>query len=266
MSDLSVLRHCSTAEGEAMALALGDTPETVFAAQLVSRGLCRASLLGDSARFSAAMIEVFPGQVLGFGEETRALWELLRRIPAWTSVGVAARHAADLRAAIEQETRRTMRAQTVEFSVLTIPVTAVDHPDVRLLDVGEVDLLLTGPGGSVGRAYGSPQALLTEGVVAGAIHQRELVARAHTSCHSPHYADVAIATREGWRGRGLATAAASLACERVQQQGRTPIWSTTADNHASRRVATKLGFVTWSQVIYLRFVDADDGRRGKRAL
>ena len=260
MDDLGLPHDCSTAEGEALALALGDAPETVFAAQLVSRGLCRASLLGEPARFTAAMIEVFPGQVLGFGEETRALWELLRRMPAWTSVGVAARHAVGLRAAIEHETRRDMQAQTVEFSILTTPVTAVIHPDVRLLDVGEVDLLLTGPGGSVGRAYGSPQALLAEGVVAGAIHQRELVARAHTSCHSARYADVAIATREDWRGRGLASAAASLVCERVQRLGRTPIWSTTADNHASRRVAAKLGFVAWSQVIYLRFADADDGQ------
>lgn len=259
--DNSRLAHrCSSEEGAALAHALGDTPETVFAAQLLHRGLCGAYLLGKPTRFAAAMVEVFPGHLLGFGQDTPALWELLQCVPEWGTVGIASRHAADLRAAIEQGTHRRIRAQITDFSVLLTPVARVVHPDVRLLHVGEVELLLTGPGGSVGRAYGSPRAALAEGVVVGAIYQRELVARAHTSCHSARYADVAIATREEWRGRGLATAAASLVCERVQQQGRTPIWSTSADNGASRRIAEKLGFTELSQVTYLSF---DDGASGQ---
>jgi predicted GNAT family acetyltransferase len=92
---------------------------------------------------------------------------------------------------------------------------------------------------------------LAEGWVAGAVVDGELVARAHTSCQSATYADVAIATRELWQGQGLATAAARLVCHQVQQHGCTPIWSTTLDNHASRRVAEKLGFEDWSHLTYL---------------
>lgn len=113
----------------------------------------------------------------------------------------------------------------------------------------EAEIVMSGPGGSVGAAYGSVHALLAEGHVAGAIIDGTLVARAHTSCQSPRYADVAVATLEQWRGNGLATAAASLVCEQVQQSGRTPVWTTSTDNHASQRIAQKLGFVACSRVI-----------------
>jgi hypothetical protein len=92
-------------------------------------------------------------------------------------------------------------------------VPVYQHALVRLLAPHEVDLALSGPGGSIGAAYGSPQAILAEGWIAGAVMDGELVARAHTSCHSATYADVAIATREQWQGQGLATAAASLVCQ-----------------------------------------------------
>ncbi|MGI8859675.1 MAG: GNAT family N-acetyltransferase, partial [Rubrobacteraceae bacterium] len=50
-------------------------------------------------------------------------------------------------------------------------------------------------------------------------------------------------TLEGWRGRGLATAAASLVVGRVQRSDRVPVWSAGEDNYASLQVARKLGFV-----------------------
>ena len=48
--------------------------------------------------------------------------------------------------------------------------------------------------------------------------------------------------REGWRGRGFATAAACLVSQAVQAVGLTPVWSTGEDNYASQRIAEKLGF------------------------
>jgi hypothetical protein len=104
---------------------------------------------------------------------------------------------------------------------------------------------------SFGAAYGSPEVLLAEGWVAGAVVDGELVARAHTSCQSATYADVAISTREHRQGQGLATAAASMVCQQVQLHGCTPIWSTMVDNHASRQVAQKLRFTDYSQLTYV---------------
>jgi hypothetical protein len=250
----SAVHHCSVEEGAIVAAALEDRPETVWAAQRLRRGLCPAYLLGSLTAYDYVVVEVFPGQLLGFGSDPQALWRLLQRLPGareWKSLGVVPDQATAVTAMLQRGGDRTPRTQTVVYSRLTPPVPVFQHALVRLLAPHEVDLALSGPGGSIGAAYGSPQALLAEGWIAGAVVDGELVARAHTSCHSATYADVAIATREQWQGQGLATAAASLVCQRVQQNGRTPIWSTTLDNHASRRVAQKLGFEDCSQLTYV---------------
>ena len=58
-----------------------------------------------------------------------------------------------------------------------------------------------------------------------------------------------MSTLEEWRGRGLATAAASLVAQAIQESGRAPMWS--AGNPASLRVAQKLGFVEVSRRVYI---------------
>jgi GNAT superfamily N-acetyltransferase len=228
-----------------------DIPETVFAAQRLRRKLCPAYLAGDVAHVAGAIVELFPGSLLAFGEEVSALAALIRSIPGWKSLGIAPRHAEELRTLIERESGATLRAEEAIFFTLPTPAVPYSHPTVRLLQPHEVELALTGPGGGIGAAYGSPQMLLAEGFVAGAVVDGRLVARAHTSCQSARYADIAVATDEQWRGQGLATAAASLVCQQVQQQRRTPIWSTSVDNWASRKIAEKLGFVEWSHLVYL---------------
>jgi GNAT superfamily N-acetyltransferase len=250
----SAVHVCSAEEGAIVAAALEDRPETIFAAGRLRRGLCPAYLLGSLTAYDYVLVEVFPGQLAAFGSDPQALWELLQLLPggrAWKSLGVAADQATAVVALLGQLSGRRLPTQTAIYSRLSTPVPVYQHALVRLLAAHEVNLALSGPGGSIGAAYGSPQALLAEGWVAGAVVDGELVARAHTSCHSVTYADVAIATREQWQGQGLATAAASLVCQRVQQDGRTPIWSTTEDNHVSRRVAQKLGFEDYSQLIYV---------------
>jgi GNAT superfamily N-acetyltransferase len=257
----SAVHRCSVEDGMIVAASLEDRPETVFAAQRLRRGLCPAYLLGSLTAYDYVIVEVFPEQLLGCGSDLQALWQLLQVIPGgreWKSLGVAPDQATAVAALLGRRGGRTLRTQTVIYSRLFTPVPVYQHSMVRLLDTHEVELASTGPGGSIGAAYGSPQALLAEGWVSGAVVDGELVARAHTSCHSATYADVAIATREQWQGQGLATAAASLVCQHVQQNGRTPIWSTTMDNLASRRVAQKLGFQDYSQLTYLIAVTASN--------
>ena len=258
----SAVHHCSVEEGVIVAASLEDRPETVFAAQCLRRGLCPAYLLGSLTVYDYIILEVFPGQLLGFGSDPQALRQLLQALPGdrpWKSLGVAPDQATAVIALLEQRDGHTPRTQTVIYSRLSTPVSVYQHAWVRLLAPHEEDLALTGPGGSIGAAYGSPQALLAEGWIAGAVVDGELVARAHTSCHSATYADVAIATREQWQGQGLATAAASLVCHHVQLKGRTPVWSTTLDNYASSRVAQKLGFEDYSQLTYVVAETASQG-------
>jgi RimJ/RimL family protein N-acetyltransferase len=56
------------------------------------------------------------------------------------------------------------------------------------------------------------------------------------------WVDIGIVTEAFARGRGLAPACAARVVTDVRAAGRVPCWSTTPLNHASLRVAEKLGF------------------------
>lgn len=252
-------RRCSADEARLLAAALADTPETIFARQRLSRGLCPAYLIGEPTHYAGALVEALPGQLLAFGEDPQAIWKLIQLVPGWTSVTVQSPHTHALGAAIAAGTDRALEHHVTIIYVLPTPVAPVPNPMIRLMEPHEADIVMRGPGGPVGAAYGSPQALLAEGYVAGAVVGGELVARAHTSCQSPLYADVAVATAPDWRGKGLASAAASLVCARVQESGRTPVWSTTLDNLASQRIAQMLGFEVYGHVIAITLAEARYG-------
>lgn len=165
MNHSSAVHHCTAEEGAILAAALEDRPETVFAAQRLRRGLCPAYLLGSLTAYAYVLVEVFPGQLLGFGDDPRALWQLLQRlrdVHEWKSLGVAPGQAKEVATLLERQSGRAPQTQTVIYSLLSNPVTEYRHPLVRLLEVHEVALALTGPGGSIGAAYGSPEVLLAD--------------------------------------------------------------------------------------------------------
>jgi predicted GNAT family acetyltransferase len=62
---------------------------------------------------------------------------------------------------------------------------------------------------------------------------------------------VGVYTEEAFRGRGFATAAASLVIQRVQEMGRIPVWSAGEHNIPSLAIAQKLGFVEVSRRRYV---------------
>ena len=93
--------------------------------------------------------------------------------------------------------------------------------------------------------------MLAEGIVAGAVLSGGLVAIASTSAITDRHADIGVSTLEPWRGRGLATAAASAVACGLQETGRTPVWSAGEDNHASLRVAAKVGFRGTARRVYI---------------
>ncbi|MGZ6391418.1 MAG: GNAT family N-acetyltransferase, partial [Ktedonobacterales bacterium] len=231
---------CTAEQRETLADALGDTPETVISVHALRRGLCRAYVSG-----AAAIVQwnELPGEPMGFGDDAAALWDLLQSVDGWFCLEVTPTCAAALGPLMATQTSRSVRYFGDIFFTLTVPIAPIHHDSVRLLSVADLPLLDAAPHEIQGGGFGSTRALLEDGVVACAIVDGALVAIAHTSALTPRHADIGVATLEGWRERGFATAAASLVAQQVQATGRTPVWSTGEDNFASQRVAQKLGFV-----------------------
>ena len=236
-----------------LAAALGDTPETVISVQLLHRGLARAYVAGPPDQFEAAIIEnraFNQDELTGFGKAS-PLWELPKGLRGWSSVEVDSSIVTELRELLTFSTGRSVRLLDDIYHVLRRPIAAVRVDTARLLSPADVVLLERVPPALRGEGWGSPRALLHEGVAAAAIIDDEVVALAHTTARAGQYADLGVATLPAWRNQGLASATAALVASEVQSAGQTPVWSTGATNRASLRVAQKLGFVEVSRRTYL---------------
>ena len=133
---------------------------------------------------------------------------------------------------------------------MTKPAPLFDEPAVRELTRDDLGLLRAA-GMDGGGFRGGLSALLEEGAVVGPVVDGRIVGTAQTSAITDRYADIGVSTDERWRERGFATAAASIVARRVQETGRTPVWSCGEDNVASLRVARKLGFEEVSRLTYV---------------
>ena len=227
-----------------LADALGDTPETAISVPLLRRGLCRAYAAGDPENFDAALIQAtaHPGEPTAFGDDARALWDLLRPVEGWWCVNIPASLTPELGKLMEENLRRPARLYGDVYHTLARSAPPIENPAVRLLALEDSPLVEAAPAGVRGTGFGNPRALLSEGIAAGAIFSGVLAAMAFTSALTDRHADISVATLEGWRGKGLATAAASLVVRRVRDSGRVPVWSAGENNPASLHVARKLGF------------------------
>lgn len=248
-------RHppCDAAQRQALADALGDTPETVIAAHAARRGLCRAYVAGDSAHFAGVIVQTaeMPGEPMGFGEDADVLWNLLRSVEGWFCIEVARGAAPALGRLIQAGMGRPVRFYEDIYSTLTAPAVPLANEAVRLLTPADLPLLDAAPPDVRGAGFGGTRPLLAEGIAACALVGGTLVAIAHTSARTPRHADIGVATLPAWRGRGFASAAAALVAQGVQGAGQIPMWSTGVDNQASRRVARKLGFVEVARRTYV---------------
>ena len=232
---------------------LGDAPETVISVHLLQRGLCYAYVAGEPKDFQVAVVQgaFDPAEPMIFGEDTELIWELLQAVPGWDCINVKTEIAAAMGEIIERETGRKVRYYGDVYHVLSRPATRFANDAVRRLLIDDWKLLERAPAELRGAGFESKQAMLTEGVVAGAIVDDELVAIAHTSARTEHYADIGVYTSMEWRGKGFSSAAASIVAQKLQEDGQTPTWSTGEDNWASLRVAQKLGYEEVSQRTYV---------------
>jgi GNAT superfamily N-acetyltransferase len=236
-----------------LADALGDTPETVQAVHRLRDGRCRAWATGDPAHFSAAIIQTddLPGEPMGFGDDASALWNLLQGVSGWWCVEVSNPVASVLAGLFAAQCGTPPRLYGDVFHILTTPAAEIPDDAVRLLTLADLTLYESSPEELHSAAFGSLRDLLTQGIVAGAVVDSRLVAMTHTSALTPRYGEIGVYTLPDYRRRGFSTAASALVARAIQAGGRIPVWSCGEDNHASLRVAAKLGFVEVSRRSYV---------------
>ena len=244
-------------ERDRLADALDDTPETVIPVHLLRRGLADAWVAGTAPRFDGVIVQahLLPQEPWCFGRDPSAIWGLLRPLIDWGrqrfSPNVPADMACQLAIFITEQADVRCRQYGDVYHTLVGPINEFTVPEVRLLGLEDEGLLAAFRSNPSDMGFATFEDLLTDGAAAGAVVEGSLVALAHTNAMTTRYGDIGVATDELWRGKGFASSAASIVARRIQERGRTPVWSAGEDNAASLRVAAKLGFVEVSRRVYL---------------
>lgn len=239
-----------------LANALGDSPQTVIAVHVLRTGLCKAYVAGVPSQFKAAIVQsdFLPDELMGFGSNAQALYDLLELVRGWKCVNVSTQCATSLGKVVEEKMGLYVRYYDDLYLTLLEPVVNFQNMAVRCLTLSDL-LLLESAASEVQQwarcFFGSPHRLLSEGIVACAFESDRIVSISHTSARTERYADMGAFTLEKWWCRGLATVAASVVAARVQEAGQVPVWSTGEGNVASLRVAHKLGFKEVSRSTYV---------------
>ena len=244
-------------ERDRLADALGDTPETVIPVHFLRRGLADAWVAGTAPQFYGAIVQahLLPQEPWCFGRDPSTIWGLLRPLNDWGrqsfSPNVPADMACELATFMTEQTDVQCRQYGDVYHTLVGRVNEFTVPEVRPLVLEDEGLLAAYRSNPLEMGFSTFEDLLTDGAAAGAVVEGILVALAHTNAMTARYGDIGVVTDEPWRGIGFASSAASIVARRIQERGRTPVWSAGESNAASLRVAAKLGFVEVSRRVYL---------------
>ena len=232
---------------------IGDTPMTVISASRLQQGMCDAYIAGSLPDVDAAIVfdAYCPDEPAGFGTDADALWQLLKATDGWGCINVDNSCAAVLGALIKADRGTSIRYYGDVYHALLEPVRSYPNEVVHLLTLEDVKRLTEAPTEVQGSGYKTHEAMLTEGIAAGAVVDGNIVAIAHTYAETKLHADIGVSTLEAWREKGFATAAASVVAQEIQARGKVPAWSCGEDNIASLRVAQKLGFTEVARRTYV---------------
>jgi RimJ/RimL family protein N-acetyltransferase len=237
----------------ALAEVIGDTPMTVISASRLQQGMCDAYVAGALPDVPASLVfdAYCSDEPCGFGTDADALWQLLKATDGWGCINVETACAASLGALIEADTGTPIRYYGDVCHALLAPVHRYPNETVRLLTSEDVERLAKAPTEVQGNGYETHEAMVTDGIAAGAIVDNNIVAIAHTYAENDLHTDIGVSTIEAWREKGFATAAAFLVVQEIQARGKVPVWSCGEDNVASLRVAEKLGFTEVGRRTYV---------------
>lgn len=232
---------------------LCDKPTTVIPVSRLKQGACNAYIFGPLPNFIAVLIfDLYcPEEPYGFGTDANALWKMLKATHGRSCINVNTACAEPLGKLIEADPRTSVRYYGDVFHVLLKPVQCLPNQNVRRLVLGDAEVLANAPVEVQGNGYKTREAMLIDGIVAGAFVDGNIVAIAHTFAETNLHADIGVSTVEQWQGKGFATAAASLVVQEIQARGKIPVWSCGEDNIASLRIAQKLGFTEIGRRTYI---------------
>ncbi len=237
-------------QAQIIADTLPDSPQTVISISRLRCGLAQAYMVGDVLDWETAVIDDpgQPGEPMVFGDNPQQMADLLMQIEGWFCVNVTPDVAPHLGPLLAERMGCPVRYYGDIYHTLTQPVLRFEDTAVRPLTLDDLPLLEAAPADIRGH---NPHQILSDMFAAGAIRDGHIVAIAQNYGLSAQYGDVGVATLPNYRGRGLATAAASIVARWLQENGRIPVWSCGEDNQASLRVAQKLGFRQVSQRTYI---------------
>lgn len=236
-------------ERESICQTLGDSPFTVISIHQIRRGDVNMMLVGSPSAIKGLVIQSHRllEEPTAFGIDAQAIVRGLDAISGWTCINVPCDLADEVAGLMQDKLDVPIRHYDDVHYQLDTPIIIPHHLVIdgvvcRFLSESDIGL------------DNSPAELLTSNLgdyVAGAIADGRMVAIAHAHAVSDTYADVGVSTDEIWRKRGISTYLASLVMHKLQADGFTPVWSTGQDNHASKRVAEKLGMTHHGDRIYL---------------
>lgn len=240
----------SLADRASLCQFIGERAEAVLPIAALMSGHGRVWIRGDAAAPAAVLVEsgLVPGEPQGFGDG-EALLDLLSVADGWTCVEVEPRVADEISTEFD---RRWGIERTVVDVVheLRAAARAPRHPLVRWLTPAEAEALdVAAPDVLPDRRL--VVAAATLGRVFAAVDGDRIVGHGSSMAASQSFADVGVHVAPAFRGQGIATAAASMACAAVQQAGLTPVWGAGSDNGASLRVAEKIGFQEVARLTFL---------------
>ena len=243
---------------------LGDTPETAMSHHRVARDLGVARVIGAPGAYRAAVVQgaLWPDEPVAFGSDAPAVWGILEETPKWTAVNAPAEIAPEIGRFLERQRGVKVSFGPEHYFVRELG-SALTGPErgARILDGRDLALMTdaTTMLGMDGWRFGTAEALLAQGCVAGVVVDAALVAVAFTSAITPLHAEIGVVTRDEHQRKGFATHAAALVISEVEAHGRIPVWSTAEDNAPSLAIARRLGFREVGRRVFVNRCLAVDG-------
>ncbi|EKU98991.1 putative acyltransferase [Leptolyngbya sp. PCC 7375] len=244
----------STVDQKSLAHCLPDSPQTVISSHCLRRGLAKAWIKGSVSSFAAAIVQIesCPSEPISFGQDIEDLVQILENVQNWDCIIVDYEIAKQLGSVIESALAHSVSYMDDVYFVPGRRIPKIGHACVRELTLKDMPLLEKTANDELKiGCWRDSRSLLTDGIIAAAIVDQQIVATSGTAALSDGYAEIGVYTEPAYRRQGLALAAASLVVNRVQETGRVPVWSAGSTNVASIEMAKKLGFKEYARRTYV---------------
>lgn len=238
---------------DALAGYLGDAPGTTIPLHALHTRRCKLWLAGEPALPAALIVVVdyIPTEPYVYGSDAAKAAGLLDALPDHKCINVSLEFADSMATAMRRASGRDVTRYGDLYFAQTTPFRAPAHPLVKLLKPQDAPVLTAATEDASPGDAAFIELLLREGLCAAAVVDGRVIAQTHAYCITPRFAEIGARTAREHRNRGLSTGCAATLAAAIHESGRTPVWSTGEGNHASQRVAEKLGFTEVARRVYL---------------